>query len=237
MGALIPHPEPSMPFLGDLERFAATTLYPWRFAIAALAIAATAGFVALAIRRGWVAAARRHPGRTGALLTVAVVILAPAAWYLGSPLVVRTELQEPPPAAVGAGATAEPSASPTLVSSPDSGAPRPSAPDSTPGATPVATPGATPVVRTGSFSGADEFHFGRGRATLTEARDGSATLRFDEFSVRNGPDLYVYLSPDPAGYAEGAIELGRLRATDGSFNTPIPPGTDVTGAQSVVIWC
>ena len=94
-----------MPFLGDLERFAATTLYPWRFAIAALAIAATAGFVALAIRRGWFAAARRHPGRTGVLVAAVVVVLAPAAWYLGSPLFIRTELQEPPPAAVGAGAT------------------------------------------------------------------------------------------------------------------------------------
>ena len=110
-----------MPFLGDLERFAATTLYPWRFAIAALAIAATAGFVALAIRRGWFAAARRHPGRTGVLVAAVVVVLAPAAWYLGSPLFIRTELQEPPPAAVGAGATAEPSASPTLVPSPTQG--------------------------------------------------------------------------------------------------------------------
>ena len=55
--------------------------------------------------------------------------------------------------------------------------------------------------------------------------------------MRNGPDLYVYLSPDPNGYAEGAIELGRLRATDGSFNTPIPPGTDVRALRSVVIWC
>ncbi|MCU0506718.1 MAG: hypothetical protein MUE82_13325, partial [Chloroflexi bacterium] len=89
-----------MPFLGDLERFAATTLYPWRFAIAALAIAATAGFVALAIRRGWFAAARRHPGRTGALVAAVVVVLAPASWYLGSPLFVRTELQEPPIVAV-----------------------------------------------------------------------------------------------------------------------------------------
>jgi len=226
-----------MPFLGDLERFAATTLYPWRFAIGAVAIAVIVVLSVVAVRRGWVAAARRHPGRTGVLLTVALVVLAPAAWYLGSPLFIRTELQEPPPAAVGAGATAAPSASPTLVPSPDPGSSQPSAPDPTPGATPGATPLATPVVRTGSFAGADEFHFGSGRATLTEAADGSAALRFDDFSVRNGPDLYVYLSPDPAGYAEGAIELGRLRATDGSFNTPIPPGTDVAGTRSIVIWC
>jgi Electron transfer DM13 len=232
-GELILHPEAHVPFLGDLERFAATTLYPWRFAIGALAIAVVVVLVVVAIRRGWVAAAQRHPGRTGVLLAVALVFLAPAAWYLGSPLFIRTELQEPPPAAVGAGETAAQSTSPTLVPSPDPGSAQPSAPDPTPAATPVATP----VVRTGSFAGADEFHFGSGRATLTEAADGRSTLRFDDFSVRNGPDLYVYLSPDPDGYAEGAIELGRLRATDGSFNTPIPPGTDLTGVSSVVIWC
>jgi hypothetical protein len=219
-----------MTFLGDLERFAATTLYPWRFAIGAVAIAVIVVLIVVAVRRGWLAAARRHPGRTGILVAVTLVVLAPAAWYLGSPLFIRTELQEPP---IGAGATAAPSASPTLVPSPDPGSPQPSAPDPTPGATGVATP----VVRTGSFAGADDFHFGSGRATLTEAVDGNSTLRFDDFSVRNGPDLFVYLSPDPAGFAEGAIELGRLRATDGSFNTPIPPGTDLTGVRSVVIWC
>jgi hypothetical protein len=218
-----------MPFLGDLERFAATTLFPWRFAIAAFVIAATAGFVVLAARRGWLAAARRHPGRTGVLVAVAVVVLAPAAWYLGSPLFVRNELQEPPIVAV--------------VPTPGSAAPEPTATAAAPttapadSPAPAPTPADAPVVHSGAFTGADEFHFGRGRATLTIATDGSTALRFDDFSVRNGPDLFVYLSPDPDGYAEGAIELGRLRATDGSFNTPLPPGTDVKGARSVVIWC
>ena len=241
-GEPIPHPEPSTPFLGDLERFAATTLYPWRFAVAALAVAAAVGLVVLAGRRGWLAAALRHPGRTGLLVAVVLVVLAPAAWYLGSPLVIRTELQEPPLVAVIASpvpSAAEPSATlPTATTAP-AGNPTPtSIPSAAPSAPPAATPATTtPVVRSGAFAGADDFHFGRGRATLTEAADGSRTLGFDDFSVRNGPDLYVYLSPDPAGYADGAIELGRLRATDGSFNTPIPPGTDVTGARSVVIWC
>ena len=218
-----------MPFLGDLERFAATTLYPWRFAIAAFGIAVSAGFVVLAARRGWLAAARRHPGRTGVLVAVAVVVLAPAAWYLGSPLLIRSEIQEPPIAAVvptPGPAAAEPTGT---VAAPTT------APADSPA--PTAAPTAAPVVRSGTFVGADDFHFGRGRATLTEAADDSHTLRFDDFSVRNGPDLYVYLSPDPDGYAEGAIELGRLRATDGSFNTPVPPGTDVAGARSVVIGC
>ena len=229
-----------MPLLGDLERFAATALYPLRFVLVAAGIAVVAVLAVVAIRRGWAAAARRHPGRTGVLIAAAFVVLAPAAWYLGSPLFIRTELQEPP-AVAGGGATDGPSPSLALLPSPGPASPQPSAPnpapDSTPVATPVGTPLATTLVRSGSFAGADDFHFGRGRATLTEAADGVVTLRFDDFSVRNGPDLYVFLSPDPSGYADGAIELGRLRATDGSFNTPIPPGVDVTKARSVVIWC
>ena len=62
-------------------------------------------------------------------------------------------------------------------------------------------------------------------------------MRFEEFSVRNGPDLFVYLSPDPAGYADGVVELGALKATDGTYNMEVPAGTDVSGLHSVVIWC
>jgi hypothetical protein len=201
------------------------------------------GLLVLAIRRGWLAAARRHPGRTIALGAAMVVVLAPAAWYFGSPLFIRTELVEPEPVAVitspaptaEAPATTRPAAT-ALASSQEPAAgvtPDPTA--STPD--PTAEPAPTPLVRKGTFSGADDFHFGRGRATLTVAPDGSHRLRFDDFSVRNGPDLFVYLSPDPTGWTKDAVSLGRLRATDGSFNTPIPPGTDVAGARSVVIWC
>ena len=227
-----------MPFLGDLERFAATTLYPMRFAFGAFAMAALACLAIVAVRRGWVAGARRHPARTGLVAVVAALLVLPAAWYLGSPLLIRSELNEPP---VAVAASPEPGASAPLVTpapaSPPSvvGAPLGPSPTPVPAATP--TPAATPSVTSGVFSGADDFHFGRGSATLSLAPDGRSTLRFDDFSVRNGPDLYVYLSPDPSGYAVGAIELGRLRATDGSFNTMIPPGVDVKNARSVVIWC
>jgi len=59
----------------------------------------------------------------------------------------------------------------------------------------------------------------------------------EDFSVRNGPDLFVYLSPDPKGYAKGAIELGRLKATDGSFNYSVPAGSSVAQIRSAMIWC
>jgi hypothetical protein len=219
---------PHVSWIGDLERTLATSLYPMRLPIA---IAASVGLFALVIiarRRGWLAAARRHRVRAAVGVAALVSVAAPAGWYLGSPLFIRTSLVEPPPGG--------PAASPVVAVV--SSAPRDVPPATTPQHTPapVAIPTAAPA-RSGSFSGADDFHFGRGRATLIETKPGAWVVRFEDFSVRNGPDLFVYLSPDPAGYARGAVELGRLKATDGAFNTRVPAGTDVTRLHSVVIWC
>jgi hypothetical protein len=74
-------------------------------------------------------------------------------------------------------------------------------------------------------------------ARLIETAPGQFTLRLEDFAVRNGPDLYVYLSPDATGYAEGAIELGRLKADRGNQNYAVPPGSDLAKVASVVIWC
>ena len=102
---------------------------------------------------------------------------------------------------------------------------------------PMESAGSTAGDRTGMFVGADEFHFGRGAARVIATADGSSIVRLEEFAVRNGPDLYVYLSPDPSGYADGAIELGRLKADRGNQNYAVPPGVDIAGSRSVVIWC
>jgi hypothetical protein len=201
-----------MEWLGDLERLFATSLYPLRVPIAIGLAVALIGLIVLARRRGWFGAARRHPGRTAALAVALAATLGPIGWYLGSPLFIRTSLVEPPPVA---GASPLPTAAPS------------------PGAT---TTGGSEA-RSGSFMGADEFHFGSGTAVLFEAAPGEWVVRFEDFSVRNGPDLYVYLSPSADGYVDGAVELGTLKATDGSFNTDVPAGTDVESMRSVVIWC
>ena len=194
-----------MEWIGDLERAFATSLYPLRVPIAIGLLVAFVGLVVVARRRGWVGAARRHPGRTTALALALLVIGLPSAWYLGSPLIIRTALEEPAPGVA-------PSSAPTVA--------------------PV--PGAA---RSGQFAGADEFHFGQGTASLIETVPGTWIVRFEDFSVRNGPDLYVYLSPSAAGYADGAVELGPLKATDGSYNIDVPSGTDIGALNSVVIWC
>lgn len=92
------------------------------------------------------------------------------------------------------------------------------------------------VVLEGTFAGADDFHFGSGTARILVADDGTAILRFESFSVLNGPDLRVYLSPDPTGYVPAAIEVGPLRATDGSFNYMLE-GVELRDVRSVLIWC
>jgi len=216
-----------MTFLGDIERFIATSLYPNRVPIAIGLVVLVVAAVVVARRRGWFAAARRHPGRTGVVLALALAIGLPSAWYLGSPLFIRTSLNEPAPTAVAPTPSPEPSS--TTVPSDASATPS-SAPSPTPAPT-LAAP------RSGTFTGADEFHFGRGTATLLETAPGAWTVRFEDFSVRNGPDLYVYVSPDAAGYDPAAIELGLLKATDGSFNMDLPAGSIPTDAASVVIWC
>lgn len=187
-----------MEFIGDLERLLAQ-LWPLRVPIA---IGALVVLVVLAFaiwQRGWY---RIATGRPRAALVVAVLVLAialPAGWVLGSPLFIRTELQEAPPTAV------------------------------------TATAGG--VLLEGEFTGADDFHYGSGLAQLIETSPGELTLHLDDFSVLNGPDLFVYLSPDPNGWTEDAVLLGALKATDGSFSYAVPEGLDTADIGSAIIWC
>ncbi len=103
----------------------------------------------------------------------------------------------------------------------------------------AASGGAGVVLRQGTLKGADAFHFGSGSVRLLRAADGRQLLRFEEYAVRNGPDLFVYLTPDVAGDvgASGAINLGVIRATQGNVNYELPAGVDASAFRSAVIWC
>jgi len=197
-------------------------IYPNRVLIAVVSAVVVAAVAVIGWRLGWQRVAQRHPRMAAGALVAIPLVSLPLAWYLGSPLIIRTELVEAAPTVVA------------LASSPPppSRTPQPSA-----SATPIPTPSPTPRVLRGEFKGADGFHFTHGTATLVETAPGRFTLRLERFSVRNGPDLYVYLSTDAKGYAPGAIELGRLKATDGSFNYALPAGARVSTLHSVVIWC
>ena len=221
-----------MPSIGDIANDIAQALYEFRIPVAIASIALAVLVVLVAARLGWIAAARRHPGRTAAVAAVALAVMLPVGWYLGSPIFIRTSLVEPGP---GDAATAAPAVSvaPSNESAPSvvpSGSP--TAPP-----TPTGTPFAATIVASGEFSGTDDFHFGSGTASIVEIDPGRFHLRLDEFSVRNGPDLFVYLSPDADGYAEDALELGKLKATDGSFGYDLPDGIDPARFRSALIWC
>jgi hypothetical protein len=101
----------------------------------------------------------------------------------------------------------------------------------------AAVDGTATTVSTGEWMGADDFHFGSGGARLVEDADGSLTLVLEDFSVQNGPDLFVYVSNDPNGWNEEAVNLGELKATDGTFSYEIPPEVSAEDIASAVVWC
>ncbi|MFN3232652.1 MAG: DM13 domain-containing protein [Alphaproteobacteria bacterium] len=100
----------------------------------------------------------------------------------------------------------------------------------------------TNVVARGKFIHAnpsDPIHYGSGSVTVYE----DVVFLEADFQVGPGPDFHVYLVPnaqvrDDAG-VEGSmfIDLGRLRAFEGSQRYPIPAGVDLGDYPSVVIWC
>lgn len=87
----------------------------------------------------------------------------------------------------------------------------------------------------GVFVNADDFHTGSGTATLFRLTDGSHLLRFENFSVTNGPDLRVYLSKDSS--VSEAVELGKLKGNKGSQNYEIPEQIDLSQYRYVIIYC
>lgn len=224
-----------MQWLSDLGAAFFGALYDFRIPVAVGSVLALVVVAIVARRRGWVGAARRHPRTTLALLIPALAIALPLGWYMASPLILSSSIDEPAPV------VARPTASPIIPpaspppSAPASGAP----PSSAPLPSPVAPSAAPLLARSGPFHGSDEFHFGRGTARLIEVSPGEFVVRLEDFAVRNGPDLFVYLSPDPDGYATGAIELGKLKADTGNQNYTVPAGalSDPDVAASVVIWC
>lgn len=86
-------------------------------------------------------------------------------------------------------------------------------------------------------------HETSGTATVIELPDGSRTLRLEDFSPSNGPDLHVWMSEKEAGgnwfkYGGGRkAQLGELKANQGSHNYAIPADVELDGLRSVVIWC
>lgn len=91
------------------------------------------------------------------------------------------------------------------------------------------------VLHQGSFVGADRFHQGSGSASIYRLPDESNLLRFENFSVTNGPDLRVLLAVD--GDPTNAVELGKLKGNKGDQNYPIASEVDLEVYNTVMIYC
>ena len=222
-----------MDIFGELERFISEDLYPYRYPLTVVFAAAFIGALYVAYRLGWHIIAWRHRLITGPALVILIVVSIPLGDYFLAPLWERNTVCEASPIA-GAGAGSEKCDNVVAAST---NPPAATAQDAESGGAPTAAVTDARVVSQGEFEGADGFHFGSGTALVIETNPGEYILRLENFSVRNGPDLFVYLSPDPDGYDDAAINLGDLKGTDGAFNYDIPPGTDVSQYQSAIVWC
>jgi len=161
--------------------------------------------------------ARAQIARIAGIVAI-VACVAALAWYLGSPLFIRTTVNE-----------AFPTPGPSVVVG------NPASPG-----TPTATTGAaTPTtLASGQLGYVDALHNGTGTVLLVRTGD-AVTLRFENVAITNAPDVHVYLSRDTGGkWSEAtSVYLGPLRATNGSFNYTVPPAADLSLARSVVVWC
>ncbi len=98
------------------------------------------------------------------------------------------------------------------------------------------------VVARGEFIHAnpsDPIHYGKGQVTVYS----DVVHLGEDFTVGPGPAFHVYLvpeknvKPDTRVADTMYVDLGRLRAFQGSQVYPIPAGVELKRYGSVVIWC
>lgn len=149
--------------------------------------------------------------RLGALVLGGAVAVAGAAAlvaFVVVPLFVRSTLVEAPPSPPVPAAASPASAVPT----------------------------ATPLSLSGELRRLDPVHYGSGRVTIAESA-ASRTLRFEGVDIAGAPNMFVYLSDRADGQPGRYVDLGPLKATNGSFNYDVPADVDLAGVRSVVVWC
>jgi pimeloyl-ACP methyl ester carboxylesterase len=168
----------------------------------------------------------RHPV-TWAALSVAVIGLVAGLWLFQPwKLWTHTRVDEAIPVTANQPAN-RPADQPGLTGTGTSAAPKP-APQ-------------PEVLAEGAFVSGE--HNTSGTAKVLRLSDGSRVLRLENFSTSDGPDVHVWLTDAQAGapshsFDDGRyLKLGKLKATDGNQNYPIPAEAKLDGLRSAVIWC
>jgi hypothetical protein len=157
-----------------------------------------------------IAALRRHPTLTAlAALLVAGALAVPIVAYVIVPAFVKSTLVE---------------ALPTV-----------SEPAATGGTASPASPGVETVAK-GELVRISAVDYGSGSVRIVKVGD-ERYVRFEDVDIAGAPDMYVYLSDRADGKPGTYVDLGKLKATNGSFNHAIPASADLAGVRSVVVWC
>lgn len=90
------------------------------------------------------------------------------------------------------------------------------------------------TISSGIFEGLEN-HSAQGSATMLKAGD-KYYIRFeDDFSVTNGPDLFVYLGKN--GVYDPSSRLSILKGNIGGQNYEIPSDINIENYNEVWIWC
>ena len=89
------------------------------------------------------------------------------------------------------------------------------------------------VLAQGSLSGNMSYKVS-GTAKLIED-NGVKSVRLENFSSSNGPDLKVYLAKDAR--ASSFINLGNLKSVSGNQNYPISSMINNSEYKFILIWC
>jgi hypothetical protein len=92
------------------------------------------------------------------------------------------------------------------------------------------------IVSSAVFNGVDAVHWGRGSAQIVKDGDVAKLSFGEDFEVAQGPDLFVYLSPNAAGEELGEYaSLGSLKANSGVQEYTLPENYE--DYKTVVVWC
>jgi len=158
---------------------------------------------------------------------LSAMLIAAAAWYLGSPLFIRTTASE---------------ALPTIATSPTV-PPLGATPLTVTASLAPAGTSRTSIAKRGQLQYVDALHNGKGNVSMGVVSSCCPVadlyfLRFEDVAITNAPDVHVYLSKDTGGkWSEGTSKyVGPLKATNGSFNYDVAP-SDAGAYRSVVVWC
>ncbi len=124
-------------------------------------------------------------------------------------------------------------------------APTASAPAPSPGVSASTSPApADRLLAAGTF--VTHEHDTTGTVQLVARADGRRQLVLRDLSTSDGPDVWVWLSDRPVSpdkstwstFDDGRyVALARIKGTKGNQVYDIPAETDLTGLQSVSLWC